>query len=99
MKYELINKPNPKYNAKQQVLINRGLAEKDLVHYMNLTDDDINSPNSFGEELMSAASQCFLMHLANKNSIAVVVDCDCDGYTSAAILINYIYDLMGLEYM
>ena len=29
MKYELINKPNPKYNAKQQILINRGLKEID----------------------------------------------------------------------
>lgn len=29
---------------------------------------------------------------SNKRMV-VVVDCDCDGYTSAAILINYLYDL------
>lgn len=25
--------------------------------------------------------------------MVVIVDCDCDGYTSAAILINYLYDI------
>ena len=88
MRYELINTPNPKYNAKQQILINRGLKETDLVHYMNLSDNDINDPSIFGKELMDAATKCLLNHLEKDSHIAVIVDCDCDGYTSAAILIN-----------
>ena len=54
MKYKLINPPNNKYTAKGQILINRGMKEEDLTHYMSLTDDDINDPEVFGKEL------CFL---------------------------------------
>ena len=99
MKYKLINTPNEKYNAKQQILINRGMAEKDLVHYMNLTDDDINPPEAFGEERIKAAAKCLLSHLDNDSKICVVVDCDCDGYTSSAIIINYIHDLKSDYYI
>ena len=38
MKYELINQPNKNFSAIQQVLYNRGIAEKDILHYMNLSD-------------------------------------------------------------
>jgi len=99
MKYELINTPNEKYNAKQQILINRGMKEEDLVHYMNLTDDDINPPEAFGEELMAAATECFNRHLNNDSKICIIIDCDCDGYTSSAIISNYIYDLKGDYYI
>ena len=93
MKYELINKPNDKYNAKQQILINRGIAETDLTHYMNLTDNDINNPDVFGKELMQDAATILMETIANNGDICVIVDCDCDGYTSSATLINYLYDM------
>lgn len=99
MKFKLINPPNDKYNAKQQILINRGLEEKDLAHYMNLTDDDINDPSAFGEERIAAAAKCLLSHLDQDSDICVIVDCDCDGYTSSAILINYIHDLKSTDYV
>ena len=35
MKYKLIQEPNPKFSAKQQVLLNRGIDIMDLCHYMN----------------------------------------------------------------
>ena len=94
MKYELINQPDDKYSAKQQILINRGIKEEDLVHYMNLTDNDINDPSIFGD-VISRAADVFIMEVLHNFDavIAVIVDCDCDGYTSAALLINYIYDL------
>ena len=92
MRYELINKPNEKYNAKQQILINRGLKEKDLVHYMNLTDDDINQPECFGEDLLLAAATQLNDAISENKDTCVIVDCDCDGYTSAAVLINYLHD-------
>ena len=98
MKYELINQPNSKYNAKQQILINRGLKEEDLVHYMNLTDDDINDPEVFGKDLINSAALCFVDHLRNDSKICIIVDCDCDGYTSSAIISNYIYDLKNDYY-
>lgn len=99
MKYELIQKPNDKYSAKQQVLTNRGIPFEDLAQYMNLTDDDINPPEAFGKELMDATADCFFSHISSDSDICIVVDCDSDGYTSAAILINYIYDLTSEKYI
>ena len=92
MKYELINTPNPKYNAKQQILINRGLKEKDLVHYMNLTDNDINDPKCFGEQLLENAAAAIKISIDAEEDVCIIVDCDCDGYTSSSIMINYLYD-------
>ena len=48
MKYELINQPNKKFSAIQQVLYNRSIAENDILHYINLSDKDINSPLLLG---------------------------------------------------
>ena len=93
MKYELINQPDEKYNAKQQLLINRGIKEEDLVHYMNLTDDDINDPKCFGEQLLEDAAAMIRISIDREDDVCVIVDCDCDGYTSSAILINYLHDL------
>lgn len=94
MKYKLINPPSNKYNAQQQILINRGIDEKDISHYMNLTDDDINPPEALGEELLEKAAAALRATLDQPDKeIAVIVDCDCDGYTSSAVLINYLHDL------
>ena len=94
MKYKLINPPSNKYNAQQQILINRGIDEKDISHYMNLTDDDINPPEALGEELLEKAAAAVRATLNQPDTeIVVIKDSDCDGYTSAALLINYLHDL------
>ena len=93
MKYKLINPPNGKYTAKGQILINRGMKEEDLTHYMSLTDDDINDPEIFGKGLLQAAWSILYETISNQKDICIIVDCDCDGYTSSAILINYLYNL------
>lgn len=93
MKYELIKPINHSYNAKQQILFNRGINEKDFIHYMNLTDDDINEPELFGEDLLSTAAAQLKDVIDKQQDLCVIVDCDCDGYTSSAVLINYLYDL------
>ena len=93
MKYKLINPPNNKYSAKQQILINRGISIKDLQHYLNLSWDDVNDPEIFGEDLMDAGAHMLMKTLVNKGQVVVIVDSDCDGYTSSAVLLNYIYDM------
>ena len=94
MKYKLINPPSNKYSAQQQILINRGIDEKDISHYMNLTDNDINPPEALGKELLEKAAAALRATLDQPDKeIAVIVDCDCDGYTSSAVLINYLHDL------
>ena len=93
MKYELINELNNKYNTKQQILINRGIKEEDLVHYMNLTDEDINAPDCFGNDLLFSSATCLKAVIDAEEDICEIVDCDCDGYTSSATATNYLYDL------
>ena len=93
MKFQLINKPNENYSAIKQVLINRGLKEKEIEHYLNLSDLDINEPECFNKELLDKASDVLYNTINNNLDICVIVDADCDGYTSSAILINYLYDI------
>ena len=35
-----------------------------------------------------------ISHISANHKALVIVDCDCDGFTSAALLINYLYDLV-----
>ena len=43
--------------------------------------------------MLAAAASELKRAIDSKSDTCVVVDCDCDGYTSSAILINYLYDL------
>ena len=45
-----------------------------------------------GERLLKAA-RTLMTAIQSDSRALVIVDCDCDGFTSAAILINYLYDL------
>ena len=93
MKYELINKPNENFSAIQQILYNRGIAENEISHYINLSDQDINSPLLLGENNLKQGLFTILHKIQFNQNAVIIVDCDCDGYTSAALLINYLYKL------
>ena len=91
MKFELINPINPDWSAVEQILHNRGI--QDIKHYLNTTEEDVNNPEAFGEEVLRAAAALIIQTVQANKETAVIVDCDCDGYTSSAILINYLHDL------
>lgn len=93
MKIKLINPPNPRFKATEQILFNRGIKEEDFWHYLNTTDNDINSPLAFGEDNMKRAAAAIVGAIGLEEKMLVVVDCDCDGFTSSAIFINYLHDL------
>ena len=46
-----------------------------------------------GESLLKRAAALVIQTVRANKQTVVVVDCDCDGYTSSAILINYLHDL------
>lgn len=92
MKYKLIKPISSNYSALEQVLTNRGLSLKDIPHYLNTTDDDINSFFSFGKQPLKDAAMVLVSCIAQNKKAIVIVDSDCDGFTSAALLINYLYD-------
>ena len=60
MKYQLIKEINPNYSAIEQVLTNRGIPYSEIKHYLNTTDNDINSAEMLGEERLKAAATVLL---------------------------------------
>jgi single-stranded-DNA-specific exonuclease len=64
-----------------------------LEHYLNTTNEDINSPKAFGEEKMKAGATEIAKAIKENKNVLIIVDADCDGFTSSAILINYLHDL------
>lgn len=93
MKYKLIKDIDPTLSPIQQVLSNRGIQLSEIHHYLNTTDSDISKPEEFGEIQMKNAAIALITAIKEDKNMLVLVDCDCDGYTAAAILINYLYDL------
>lgn len=93
MKFELIkNNLNPLLTSTVEwVLHNRNII--DINKYLNTTDEDINSPLLFGVKRLADTARALIKNIQAGNNCLVIVDSDCDGYTSAAILINYLYDL------
>lgn len=89
MKIKLLKPMNPQYKALEQILVNRNIPHQEIYHYLNTTDKDINDPIMFGENIKKGAEMICESILTNKNAL-VVCDCDCDGFTSAALLINYL---------
>lgn len=91
MEYQLIASGIPlgrELTAVEQVLAHRGIKPDDVEHYLNTTDQDICDPH-----LIANIRQGVLMlitHISQNDKVLVQIDSDCDGYTSAAALINYL---------
>ena len=93
MKYQLIKPVNENYSAIEQILTNRNVLYGHIEHYLNTTDEDINSYNDFGKDALRKAACAIAKCIKEDKKAIVIVDSDCDGFTSAALLINYLYDL------
>ena len=93
MKYKLINPINPQYNTIEQILTNRHIPLEEVAHYLNTTDNDINKPEALGQTCLREAAAALLSCIAQEESALVIVDCDCDGFTASALLINYLHKL------
>jgi hypothetical protein len=74
MKYKLIKPVNKNYSAIQQVLTNRGIDYEDIEHYLNTTDEDINSPLLLGEEKLRAAAAALLGTIQQGLNVIIIVD-------------------------
>ena len=93
MKYQLVHSVNPQYSAIEQILTNRGIPHENIERYLNTTDEDINSPLAFGEDNLRDAARMLIQCIGENRLALIVVDSDCDGYTSSALLINFLHDL------
>jgi single-stranded-DNA-specific exonuclease len=91
MEYQLIVPripQNRELSAVEQVLLNRGIMPDNVNHYLNTTDADILDPTLIMN--MKQGAQMLIKHIAQNDKVLIQVDSDCDGYTSAAALINYL---------
>ena len=91
MEYQLIVPRIPQkevMSAVEQVLANRGIAPENVEHYLNTTDADILHPSMIMN--MSEGVKLLISHISRGDKVLIQIDSDCDGYTSAAALINYL---------
>lgn len=90
MEYQLIAPRIPLQNlsAVERVLTNRGIALAEIEHYLHTTDDDILSPKLIKN--IHEGAQMLIKHIAQNDDVLVQIDSDCDGFTSAATLLNYL---------
>lgn len=94
MNYKLIEN-NLSLRPIEKILINRGISKEEVFHYLNTDKNDLID-FSFLKNIDKGVD-LIRKHINNKSHILVVVDSDVDGYASAAILLNYLYDVYGEE--
>lgn len=89
MRYNLIQQDNNAKTLVEQVLANRGLFLDEIQRYLNPTAEECFDPNELDN--IQQAAILLLSAMVKQEDIYIQVDSDCDGYTSAATLINYLY--------
>lgn len=62
---------------------------EDIEHYLNPSAEDIIDPILLTN--IEEGAKMLLSHIAHNHKIYMLVDPDADGYTSAALLLNYLY--------
>lgn len=91
MEYQLLTPSIPlsvELTAVERVLSNRGIMPSEINHYLHTTDEDILSPSLIAN--MDAGIKMLIKHIAQNDRVLLQIDSDCDGYTSAAVLMNYL---------
>ena len=91
MRFTLLNEEIPFYTPVEQIFFNRGIPIHEINHYKNVSIEDTHQPGLF--ENMAKGAKLLTHHLVSSNKVGILVDCDADGFTSAALLYNYLYEL------
>lgn len=91
MKFEILTKDNQSNSVLEQILKNRGI--EDVYHYTHLTREDVCNYKTLGEENLYNAATALKESITNDKNNTIIVDSDTDGFTSAAILYNYLNKL------
>lgn len=91
MNYKLYKDTIPEYSALQQILHNRGIPLEQQEEWLNAGWDEINDWRLF--DLMESAVNRVHKAVKNNEKVQIVVDPDVDGFSSSAILTNYLFTL------
>ena len=90
MKCKLVNK-DIRENYTNELLMERGLSQEELNYFLTVPDDSYLENPIYLDNIEQAGAmfECMTV-LTNLETVAVVVDSDVDGFTSAAIFIQYL---------
>lgn len=88
MDYKLISKKEPGIGLLEQILLNRGIPVEEISHFLNADEADVLNPLLLDN--MREGTQLLAKHISQNSKALIVVDSDCDGYCSSAILLNYL---------
>lgn len=92
MDYRLIQPINQDYTPVQQILTSRGIPFDDIEHYLNVSEQDNLSPLLLKN--IERAIKILIRHIKDpEGRIHIQIDSDCDGYTSASLLLNFVHAL------
>lgn len=92
LNFKLIKPINPIYTTIEQIFTNRELPVYEINHWLHTTDEDINDFNLLGADRLKRAAATLIKTISENKRALVIVDSDCDGFTSSALLINYLYN-------
>ena len=92
MKYKLYNQAQVA-PLLHHILTGRGMKYDDVERWYNASEEEISDWVGLGEGAMRAAVNLIAEAIEQNKSMMVIVDSDADGFTSAAIFMNYIYKI------
>lgn len=89
MEYKLIAPRQDGTTLLEQILLNRGFKNRqEINHYLTVDEYDLFDPLLLDN--IKQGAQMLIKHISRNNKAMIVIDSDCDGYTSSAILMNYL---------
>jgi single-stranded-DNA-specific exonuclease len=91
LKYKLIGDNDYLFDPKGQILENRGI--EDVNYFLNLDEKVTHSYKKLKN--IDKAIDCIVKHIENQSKFLIIVDPDVDGFTSAAILYQYLKMIDG----
>lgn len=87
MRFTLLSEEIPFYTPIEQIFSNRGIPVNEIKHYQEVSIEDTHSPSLF--EDIDEGVKMLVKHIQALDKTGILVDCDADGFTSAALLTNY----------
>lgn len=88
MNFQLRAPRIPHMSVVEQVFVNRGIAADEVNHYLNTSVADVVDPATITN--IETGAKMLVSHIAQGDKVLIQIDSDCDGFTSAAVLINYL---------
>ena len=88
MNYNILNDDTFGMSLLDVVLDNRGLTESQMEELLNPSIENVEIP--FHLLNMDKAIELFIKELDNESNIGILLDTDVDGYTSSALLYQFL---------